>query len=109
MLDVELGVDFFGELSASYDLGLIGPKAKIVVEGYEDDTFESVARQMVRVLALLGFRGDVRLVPDEILSDEEERKEIAATARDLAGELTSTDEYARRVREEVARQAEGEV
>jgi hypothetical protein len=107
MIDVELGTGLLGYPQATYELGLTGPTTSIVVEGYEDDTYEGVAHSMCRALALLGCRGEVRLYYDG-MADEEEKKEIFVTIDALKGRLQLTDEMAQRVAEEEQQHAENE-
>jgi hypothetical protein len=107
MVDVELGTNIFGFPKAAYEVGIDGPRTEIVVNGYEDDTYEDVTRQICRALAVLGFRGAVRLFCDGG-ADEEEKQEIFATVDHLKGTLHLTDEYAARVAAEEVEQAEKE-
>jgi hypothetical protein len=95
MVDVELGTNILGFPKAAYDVGIDGPRTEIVVNGYEDDTYEDVTRQICRALAVLGFRGEVRLFCD-VGADEEETREIFANVGHLEGTLWLTDEYAAR-------------
>jgi hypothetical protein len=96
MVDVELGTNILGLPKAAYDVGIDGPRTEIVVNGYEDDSYEDVAQQICRALAVLGFRGEVRLFCDGG-ADEEEKREIFAKVGHLKGVLQLTDEYAARV------------
>ena len=107
MVDVELGTNILGFPKAAYDVGIDGPRTEIVVDGYEDDTYEDVTRQICSALAVLGFRGEVRLFCDGG-ADEEEKREIFAKVGHLTGTLHLTDEYAARVAAEEAEQAEQE-
>ena len=107
MVDVELGTNIFGLPKAAYDVGIDGPRTEIVVNGYEDDSYEDVAQQICRALAVLGFRGEVRLFCDAG-ADEEEKREIFANVGHLNGVLWLTDEYAGRVAAEEVEQAEKE-
>jgi hypothetical protein len=107
MVDVELGTNILGFPKATYDVGIDGPQSEIAVNGYEGDTYEDVTRQMCRVLAVLGFRGEVRLFCDGG-ADEEEKREIFANVGHLEGTLWLTDEYAARVIAEEVEQAERE-
>jgi len=107
MVDVELGTNILGFPKAAYDVGIDGPRTEIVVNGYEDDTYEDVTRQICRALAVLGFRGEVRLFCDGG-ADEEEKQEIFANVDHLKGTLHLTDEYAARVAAEEVEQAEKE-
>src|SRR5919112_779274 len=76
MVDVELGTNIFGLPKAAYDVGIDGPRTEIVVNGYEDDSYEDVAQQICRALAVLGFRGEVRLFCDAGADEEEERAKL---------------------------------
>jgi hypothetical protein len=107
MIDVELGDSLLGYPQATYELGIDGPRTSIVVEGYEDDTYESVARSMCRALALLDFRGEVRLFYDG-MAGEVEKPDVLATIDRLSGTLQITDEYAMRVVTEEEERAEKE-
>ena len=107
MVDVELGTNILGLPKAAYDVGIDGPRTEIVVDGYEDDTYEDVTRQICRTLAVLGFRGEVRLFCDAG-AEEEEKREIFARVGHLKGLLWLTDEYAGRVAAEEVEQAEKE-
>src|SRR5215211_4833015 len=107
MVDVELGTNILGFPKAAYDVGIDGPRTEIVVNGYEDDTYEDVTRQICRALAVLGFRGEVRLFCDGG-ADEEEKREIFANVGHLKGVLQLTDEYAARVAAEEVEQAKKE-
>ena len=107
MVDVELGTNILGFPKAAYDVGIDGPRTEIVVNGYEDDTYQDVTQQICRALAVLGFRGEVRLFCDGG-ADEEETREIFANVGHLEGTLWLTDEYAARVAAEEAEQAEQE-
>jgi hypothetical protein len=107
LVDVELGTNILGFPKAAYDVGIDGPRTQIVVNGYEDDTYEDVTRQICRALAVLGFRGEVRLFCDGG-ADEEETREIFANVGHLEGTLWLTDEYAARVAAEEAEHAEQE-
>ncbi|HSK82390.1 MAG TPA: hypothetical protein VK902_03170 [Rubrobacter sp.] len=78
-VDVELGTDILGFPKAAYDVGIDGPRTEIAVNGYEDDTYEDVTRQICRALAVLGFRGEVRLFCD---GGAEEKREINGSLRD---------------------------
>jgi hypothetical protein len=82
-------------------LGIDGPRTEIVVNGYEEDTYEDVTQQMCRALAMLGFRGEVRLG----VADEEQKRGIFANVGHLNGVLWLTDEYAGRVAAEEIEQA----
>ena len=106
-VDVELGTNICGFPKAAYDVGIDGPRTEIVANGHEDDTYDDVARQICRALAVLGFRGEVRLFCDAG-SEEEEKREIFANVGHLEGVLWLTDEYARRVAAEKVEQAEKE-
>jgi hypothetical protein len=106
MVDVELGTNILGFPKAAYDVGIDGPRTEIAVNGYEDDTYEDVARQMCRALAVLGFRGEVRLFCDA--GAEEEKREIFANVGHLKGVLHLTDEYAARVAAEEVEHSEKE-
>ena len=94
-MDVELGEGLLGYPQATYELGIEGPRTSIVVEGYEDDTYETVARNMCRALALLDFRREVELFYDG-MADEEEKQEILPTVDRLSGTLQIPDEDAMR-------------
>jgi hypothetical protein len=107
MVDVELGTNILGLPKAAYDVGIDGPRTEIVVNGYEDDSYEDVARQMCRALAVLGFRGEVRLFC-EAGAEEEEKREIFANVGHLKGVLHLTDEYAARVAAEEVEHSEKE-
>jgi len=107
MIDVELGTEILGYPKASYELGFDGPVTEVVVRGYEGDTYESVAQGMYRALALLGFRGELRLFYDGMVSNEEEKKEIFATIDRLKGTLQITDEDAARIAAEEYQATEG--
>ena len=106
-MDVELGTNILGFPKAAYDVGIDGPRTEIVVNGYEDDTYEDVTRQICRTLAVLGFRGEVRLFCDGG-ADEEEKRKIFANVDHLKGVLWLTDEYAARVAAEEVERAEKE-
>jgi hypothetical protein len=106
MVDVELGTNILGFPKAAFDVGIDGPRTEIVVNGYEDDTYEDVTRQICRALAVLGFRGEVRLFCDG--GAEEEKREIFANVGHLKGVLWLTDEYAEGVAAEEVEQAEKE-
>jgi hypothetical protein len=106
-VDVELGTNVLGFPKAAYDVGIDGPRTEIVVDGYEDDTYEDVTRQICRALAVIGFRGEVRLFCDAG-AEEEEKREIFASVGHLKGMLWLTDEYAGRVAAEEVEQAEKE-
>jgi hypothetical protein len=97
MVDVELGTNILGFPKAAYDVGIDGPRTEIAVNGYEDDTYEDVARQICSALAVLGFR-----------AEEEEKREIFANVGHLKGVLHLTDEYAARVAADEVEQAEKE-
>jgi hypothetical protein len=105
-VDVELGTDILGFPKAAYDVGIDGPRTEIAVNGYEDDTYEDVTRQICRALAVLGFRGEVRLFCDG--GAEEEKREIFANVGHLKGVLWLSDEYAACVAAEEVEQAEQE-
>ena len=107
MVDVLLGTNILGFPKAACDLGIDGPRTEIVVNGYEDDTYEDVTRQMCRALAVLGFRGEIRLFCNGG-ADEEQKREIFANVGHLEGTLSLTDEYAARVAAEAVEQAEKE-
>jgi hypothetical protein len=107
MIDVELGTGPLGYPQATYELGIDGPRTSIVVEGYEDDTYETVAQSMCRALALLNFRGEVRLFYDG-MAGEVEKPDVLATIDRLSGTLQITDEYAMRVVTEEEERAEKE-
>jgi hypothetical protein len=107
MVDVELGTNILGLPKAAYDVGIDGPRTEIVVNGYEDDSYEDVARQMCRALAVLGIRGEVRLFCDAG-AEEEEKREIFANVGHLKGVLHLTDEYAARVAAEEVEHSEKE-
>lgn len=92
---------------AAYGVGIDGPRTEIVVHGYEDDTYEDVAWQMCRTLAVLGFRGEVKLFCDGA-AEEDETREIFASVGDLEGALWLTDEFAARVAAEEAERAKME-
>jgi hypothetical protein len=106
-VDVELGTNILGFPMAAYDVGIDGPRTEIAVNGYEDDSYEDVARQICRALAVLGFRGEVRLFCDAG-ADEKEKREIFANVGHLKGTLHLTDEYAERVAAEEVEQAKKE-
>ena len=106
-MDVELGTNILGFPKAAYDVGIDGPRTEIVVDGYEDDTYEDVTRQICRTLAVLGFRGEVRLFCDAG-AEEEQKREIFANVGPLKGVLWLTDEYAGRVAAEEVEHAEKE-
>ena len=95
-MDVELGHNILGFPKAAYGVGIDGPRTAIVVDGYEGDTHEDVARQMCRALAVLGFRGEVKLFCDAA-ADEDETREVFASVGHLEGALWLTDEFAARV------------
>jgi len=95
MIYVELGTSFLDYPEATYELGIGDLRTVVRVEGYEDDTYEDVARGMCRALALLGFRGEVGLFYDGMAGGEEKR-EILATIDSLKGELRLTGEGAER-------------
>jgi hypothetical protein len=103
-VDVELGTNILGFPKAACDLGIDGPRTEIVVHGYEEDTYEDVTRQMCRALAMLGFRGEVRLFCSGA-ADEEQKRGIFANVGHLEGTLWLTDEYAGRVAAEEVEQA----
>jgi hypothetical protein len=107
MVDVELGTNILGFPKAAFDVGIDGPRTEIVVNGYEDDTYEDVTRQICRALAVLGFRGAVRLFCDGG-AEEEEKREIFANVGHLKGVLWLTDAYAAGVAAEEVEQAEKE-
>jgi hypothetical protein len=107
MVDVELGTNILGFPKAAYDVGIDGPRTEIVVIGYEEDTYENVTRQMCRALAVLGFRGEVRLFCDAA-ADEEEKREIFANVGHLEGMLHLTEDYGARVAAEEVEQAKKE-
>jgi len=107
MVDVELGTNILGFPKAAYDVGIDGPRTEIVVNGYEHDTYKDVTRQMCRALAVLGFRGEVRLFCDGG-AEEEEKQEIFANVGHLKDSLWLTDEYTARVPAEEVEQAEKE-
>ena len=102
-----MGTNILGFPKAAYDVGIDGPRTEIVVNGYEDDTYEDVTRQICRALAMLGFRGEVRLFCDTG-AEEEEKREIFAKVGHLAGTLRLTDEYAAGMGAEEVEQAEKE-
>ena len=104
MVDVELDTNILGFPKAAYDLGIDGPRTEIVVNGYAEDSYEDVTRQLCRALAVLGLRGEVRLFCNGV-ADEEEKREIFADVGHLEGALCLTDEYAARVAAEEAEQA----
>lgn len=108
MINVRLGFEGLGP-RAVYELGLDGLPAEVVVKGFrddiEDDTYEDVARQMCRVLALLGFRGEVSLFYDGT-GDEEDQREIFATIDRLKETLRITESDALRVAEEERQKSE---
>lgn len=99
MINIALRADAFGP-RAVYELGLDGLPAEIVVKGFrddiEDDSYEDVARQMCRALALLGFRGEVSLFYNGT-GDEEDKREIFATIDRLKDTLRITEGDVRRV------------
>jgi hypothetical protein len=101
-VDVELGTNILGFPKAAYNVGIDGPRTEIVANGYED-----VTRQICRALAVLGFRGEVRLFC-EAGTEEEEKREIFANVGHLKGVLQLTDEYTRCVDAEGVEQAEKE-
>jgi hypothetical protein len=105
-VDVELGTNILGFPMAAYDVGIDGPRTEIAVNGYEDDSYEDVARQICRALAVLGFRGEVRLFCDA--GADEEKREIFAKVGHLKEVLHLTDEYAARVAAEEVEQAKKE-
>jgi hypothetical protein len=107
MVDVALGTNILGFPMAAYDVGIDGPRTEIVVDGYEDDTYEDVAWQICRALAVLGFRGEVRLFCDAG-AEEEEKREIFASVSHLKGVLHLTDDYAACVAAEEVEKAEKE-
>jgi len=107
MVDVELGTNILGFPKAAFGVGIDGPRTEIVVNGYEGDTYEDVARQMCRALAALEFRGEVRLFC-EGAAHEQERREIFANVGHLEGTLWLTDEYAARVDADEAERAKKE-
>jgi hypothetical protein len=107
MVDVELGTNILGFPKAAFGVGIDGPRTEIVVNGYEGDTYEDVARQMGRALAALGFRGEVRLFC-EGAAHEQERREIFANVGHLEGTLWLTDEYAAHVDADEAERAKKE-
>ena len=102
-----MGTNILGFPKAAYGVGIDGPRTEIVVDGYEDDTYEDVTRQICSALAVLGFRGEVRLFCDAG-AEEEEKREIFASVGHLKGVLWLTDEYAGRVATEDVEQAEKE-
>ena len=108
MVDLELGTNILGFPKAAYDVGIDGPRTEIAVNGYEYDTYEDVTRHICRVLAMLGFRGEVRLFCNGV-ADEEEKREILANVGHLEGMLQLTDEYAAHVVTEEVEQAEQEL
>ena len=108
MVDLELGTNILGFPKAAYDVGIDGPRTEIAVNGYEYDTYEDVTRHICRVLAMLGFRGEVRLFCEGV-ADEEEKREIFANVGHLEGMLQLTDEYAAHVVTEEVEQAEQEL
>src|SRR5215216_4574271 len=105
MVDVELGTDILGFPKAAYSVGIDGPRTEIAVNGYEEDTYEDVTRQLCRALAVVGFRGEVRLFCNGV-ADEEEKREIFANVGHLEGALWLTDEYAAHVVAKEVEQAE---
>ena len=107
MVDVQLGTNILGFPKAAHDVGIDGPRTEIVVNGCEEDTYEDVTRQMCRALAVVGFRGEVRLFCEGV-ADEEQKREIFAKVGHLEGTLWLTDEYAARVCAEEVEQAERE-
>ena len=50
MVDVELGTNILGFPKAAFDVGIDGPRTEIVVDGYEDDTYEDVAWQILSLI-----------------------------------------------------------
>jgi hypothetical protein len=103
-LDVVVGsLVFTGTPYATYELGLSGPTSKVVVTGSGRDGYEDVLRGMLRALAVLGFRGEVRLRPAANAFADGGREAFAALERYTAT-LVITDEYAERVKAEEAEQ-----
>ena len=88
VLDVVVGTIATDTPFATYRLGISGPMSKVVVTGSRGDGYEGVVRGMLRALAVLGFRGEVRV---RYLSDLD----------CLAATLEITDEYAEQVKAEV--------
>jgi hypothetical protein len=102
-MDVELRVNALGVPVATYELGTAG--ARIVVEGYEDETIEDVVEGMCCALAVLNFRGEVRLFNAGVASEEAER-EMRATIERFNGKLWITDEDGALIAAEEERLAE---
>lgn len=98
-LDVVVGDIVTGTPFATYKLGISGPMSKVVVTGSEGDGYEDVLRGMLRALAVLGFRGELRLRYAGNVSEDGGREALAALER-LAATLVITDEYAERVKAE---------
>lgn len=73
---------------ATYRLRISGPMTKVVVTDSGGEGYEGVVRGMLRALALLGFRGEVRV---RYLTDLER----------LGATLEITEEYAEQVKAEV--------
>ena len=103
-LDVVVGtIVYTGTPYATYELGLSGPTSKVVVVGSGADSYETVLRGMLRALAVLGFRGKVRLRPAGDAFEYGGREAFAALER-YAATFVITDEYAEQVKAEEAEQ-----
>ena len=82
-LDVVVGTFVYtGTPYATYELGLSGPTtSKVVVVGSGADSYVVVLRGMLRALAVLGFRGEVRLRPAGNAFEDGGREAFAALER----------------------------
>src|SRR5215204_6872296 len=78
VLDVVVGTIATDTPFATYRLGISGPMSKVVVTGSRGDGYEGVVRGMLRALAVLGFRGEVRV---RYLSDLDRLDRLAGDHR----------------------------
>ncbi len=85
---------------ATYRLGIGSPMAKVVVTGSGGEGYEDVLRGMLRALAVLGFRGEVRLRYAGNAVSEDGGREALADLERFAATLEITDEYAEQVKAE---------
>src|SRR5215218_880195 len=95
-VDVELGTNILGFPKAAYDVGIDGPRTEIVVNGYEDDSYEDVARQMCRALAVLGSRSALRPLSNTG-PDKGESPQTFPNRSHIKGKLSLTTDYTARL------------
>jgi hypothetical protein len=107
-LEVVVGTIATDTPFATYWLRISGPMTKLVVTDSGGEGYEDVLRGMRRALAVLGFRGEVRLRYAGNAVFEDEGREALADLERFAATLEITDEYAEQVKAEEAEQQEGE-